>query len=382
MSTRFYALPVEQTQWDVASGSTTIFNWEYDEGRDRLLNLYEKGKDKQWNAQTRIDWSIDLDPGSPENAPDEQIAIYGSDIWEALDEAGRKELRHHMVSWLNSQFLHGEQGALICSAKIVQTVPDIDSKFYAATQVMDEARHVEMYSKYLREKIELAYPINKSLQALLDQVIADERWDMTYLGMQVIIEGLALAAFALIRDYSQEPLAKAINTYVMQDEARHVAFGRLALKDYYPELTQAERDEREEFVVEASYLMRDRIRGVEVWERLGFDVRRCMEFVEDSEMMGVFRKMLFSRIVPTVKDIGLWGAKVQKAYEEMGVISFSDMNPEELIAQDEDHARKLDETRGLPEEAEAAASLAGVDRERAMEVEQTIRAGTDGPGQA
>ena len=116
--------------------------------------------------------------------------------------------------------------------------------------------------------------------------------------------------------------------------------------------------------------------------RLGFDVRRCMEFVEDSEMMGVFRKMLFSRIVPTVKDIGLWGAKVQKAYEEMGVISFSDMNPEELIAQDEDHARKLDETRGLPEEAEAAASLAGVDRERAMEVEQTIRAGTDGPGQA
>ena len=172
MSTRFYALPVDQTQWAVSSGATTIFNWEYDEGRDRLLNLYEKGKNKQWNAQTRIDWSIDVDPGSAENAPDEQIAIYGSDIWEALDEKGREELRHHMVSWLNSQFLHGEQGALICSAKIVQTVPDIDSKFYAATQVMDEARHVEMYSKYLREKIELAYPINRQLQALLDQVIA------------------------------------------------------------------------------------------------------------------------------------------------------------------------------------------------------------------
>jgi hypothetical protein len=202
MSTRFYALPVDQTQWAVASGATTIFNWEYDEARDRLLNLYEKGKDKQWNAQTRLDWSIDVDPGSPENAPDEQIAIYGSDIWEALDDKGRRELRHHMTSWLNSQFLHGEQGALICASKIVQTVPDIDSKFYAATQVMDEARHVEMYSKYLREKIELAYPINPSLQALLDQVIQDERWDMTYLGMQVIIEGLALAAFALIRDYS------------------------------------------------------------------------------------------------------------------------------------------------------------------------------------
>src|SRR2546423_5052561 len=163
----------------------------------------------------------------------------------------------------------------------------------------------------------------------------------------------------------------------MRDEARHVAFGRLALRDYYPELTDPERAEREEFVVEASYLMRDRIRGVEVWERLGFDVRRCMEFVEDSEMMGVFRRMLFSRIVPTVKDIGLWGPKVQKAYEEMGVISFSDLNAEEMIAQDEDVARKLDESRGLSEEAEAAAALAGVDQARAMEVQETIRAGAE-----
>jgi hypothetical protein len=156
-----------------------------------------------------------------------------------------------------------------------------------------------------------------------------------------------------------------------------VAFGRLALKDYYPELTQAEREEREEFVVEASYLMRDRIRGVEVWDRMGFDVDECMAYVEDSEMMEVFRKMLFSRIVPTVKDIGLWGSKVQKAYEDMGVISFSDLDPEELIAQDEDHARKLDASRGLSEEAEAAATLAGVDQARALEVQQTIQSGAN-----
>src|SRR6059036_2853135 len=150
---------------------------------------------------------------------------------------------------------------------------------------MDEARHVEMYSKYLREKIELAYPINKNLQALLNEVIADERWDMTYLGMQVIIEGLALAAFALIRDYSTEPLAKAVNTYVMQDEARHVAFGRLALRDFYPQLTQAERDEREEFVVEASYLLRDRFLAEEVWSTLGLPVKECMEYVNNAQLM-------------------------------------------------------------------------------------------------
>ncbi|HEX9822818.1 MAG TPA: ferritin-like domain-containing protein [Actinomycetota bacterium] len=373
MSTRHYTLPIDLTLWEVPSGSTTIFNWEYDEGRDQLLTLYEKGKERQWNAQTRLDWSVDVDPGSPENVPDYYIPIYGSDMWDKLDEQERAELRHHMGAWMNSQFLHGEQGALICASKIVQTVPDVDSKFYAATQVMDEARHVEMYAKYVKEKLELAYPINENLKALLNEVIADERWDMTYLGMQVIIEGLALAAFALIRDFSEEPLAKAINTYVMQDEARHVAFGRLALRDFYPQVTQAERDEREEFVVEACYLMRDRFQAAEVWEHLGLDVKRCIEFVEGSELMGEFRKMLFSRIVPTVKDIGLWGPKVRKAYEDMGVMQFQDEDPDALSAQDEALARKLD--GGLSEEAAAAAKLSGVDANRALEVQQTIQAG-------
>ena len=380
MSIRHYTLPVEETKWEVPSGNTTIFNWEYDESRDRLLTLYEKGKEKQWNAQTRLDWSIEVDPGSESNSPDHYIPIYGSDMWEALDEKGKTEVRHHIGSWMNSQFLHGEQGALICASKIVQTVPDMDSKFYAATQVMDEARHVEMYGQYVRDKIELAYPINEHLKALLNDVIEDKRWDMTYLGMQVVIEGLALAAFSLIRDFSEEPLAKAINTYVMQDEARHVAFGRLALKDFYPELTQVERDEREEFVVEACYLMRDRFQAKEVWERLGFDVKRCLDFTEQSDMMNEFRKMLFSRIVPTVKDIGLWGPKIRKAYEDMGVIQFQDMDPDSLSAEDEAMARKLDTSHGLTSEQEASAKLAGVDPQRALEVQETIRLGAEADG--
>ncbi len=379
MSTRRYTLPVDQTKWEVPSGNVTIFNWEYDHARDRLLNLYEKGKEKQWNAQTRLDWSIEVDPTTDTAVPDYCIPIYGSEIWERLSEEERGQVRHHMGAWMNSNFLHGEQGALICASKVVQTVPDIDSKFYAATQVMDEARHVEMYSQYVRDKLELAYPINKDLKALLDRVISDERWDMTYLGMQVVIEGLALAAFSLIRDFSSEPLAQAINTYVMQDEARHVAFGRLALRDYYPQLSQAERDEREEFVVEACYLMRDRFQAHEVWEHLDLDLKRCMEYVERSEMMGDFRKMLFSRIVPTVKDIGLWGPKVRKAYEDMGVLDFQDVDPDDLQADDEQSARKLDTGGGLSPEDAAAARLVGVDPMRALEVQETIRLGADEP---
>jgi hypothetical protein len=278
-----------------------------------------------------------------------------------------------MGAWLNSQFLHGEQGALICASKIVQTVPDIDAKFYAATQVMDEARHVETYSRYLQEKVEMAYPINAHLKTLLNDVIGDSRWDMTYLGMQVLIEGLALAAFSMIRDYFTEPLANAINTYVMQDEARHVAFGRLALREYYPQLTESERTEREEFVVYASYLMRDRFLAEEVWENVGLERDECIRYVETSEMMSIFRKMLFSRIVPTVKDLGLFGEKVRNAFEAMGVIEFQDVDPDDLAAADEQIARDLDVRRALLTEEEAAtASLAGIDPARAMEVKTTI----------
>src|ERR1700687_5511607 len=194
-------------------------------------------------------------------------------------------LRRHFQSWRLSQFLHGEQGALICTAKIVQQVPSVDAKFYAATQVMDEARHVETYSRLLHEKFELAYPITPGLKTLLEQTISDRRWDMTYLGMQILIEGLALAAFQRIRDTAKNPLAAAVNAYVMQDEARHGALGRLALRDYYPNLSDGERDEREQFVVEACYHMRDRFNQREVWETLGPPVEECIQATINSEQM-------------------------------------------------------------------------------------------------
>jgi hypothetical protein len=245
--------------------------------------------------------------------------------------------------------MHGEQGALIATAKIVQSVPDLDSKFYAATQVMDEARHVEAYSRLLHEKFELAYPITPGLKALLENGLSDNRWDMTYLTMQVLIEGLALAAFQRLRDFAGNPLAAAVNAYVMQDEARHVAFGRLALRDYYPELSDAERDEREGFVVEACYHMRDRFNQWEVWERLGLPAQECVDVLMASDGMKQFRTRLFSRIVPTVKDIGLWGPRVRKAFEEMGVLSFAETDAQAMLDDDNRVADAFDAKKRVAE---------------------------------
>lgn len=349
-----YVRPMESMEWKLGQAYDTTFRWEYQDGRDKLLNLYEKGKRLQWNASERIDWSAELDPENPAQLPDEVLPIYGSDIWARMSKAERATLRHHFQAWQLSQFLHGEQGALVCTAKIVQQVPSMDAKFYASTQVIDEARHVEAYSRLLHEKYELVYPINPHLAKLLEQTLSDSRWDFTYLGMQVLIEGVALAAFSLIRDTSQNPLAASVTAYVMQDEARHVAFGRMALRDYYPQLTQKERDEREEFVVEGCYLLRDRFLGEEVWEALGLPVAECVEYTDRSELMRAYRSSLFTRIVPTVKDIGLWGPRVTRAYADMGVIGFENADVEALGANDEEIATGLDRRREIARVAEAA----------------------------
>jgi hypothetical protein len=224
--------------------------------------------------------------------------------------------------------MHGEQGALLCTAKIVETVPWIDAKYYAATQVVDEARHVEVFAKYLDTKLTGYYPINAHLGMLLDDIIEDSRWDMTYLGMQIMVEGLALAAFGFMHMMTEEPLLKQLLRYVMSDEARHVAFGVLSLKEYYGELTDAELRERQEFAFEAAVRMRDRFLQQEVWDRMGVDKKKVMKLMlEIPPDQQVFQQMLFSKIVPNCKKLGLLDASggwLRKRFEEIGVIQFED----------------------------------------------------------
>jgi len=252
-------------------------------------------------------------------------------------------------NWSLSQFMHGEQGALVCTAKIVETVPSIDAKYYAATQVMDEARHVEVFAKYLQTKCRGTYPINAHLRMLLDDIISDSRWDMTYLGMQIMVEGLALAAFGMAYQTTQEPLFKQLLRYVMSDEARHVAFGVLSLKEYYEGLSDAEMMDRQEFAFEAAVRMRDRFLQQEVWERLGVDVKEAIRtFNVGDKNEDPFQQLLFSKIVPNCKKLGLLDANggwLRKKFDVLGVTQFEDWTDTgeeylefDAVAQDRDAA--------------------------------------------
>ena len=312
----------------IATTCPTAWTRAYAPDDVRLRALYEKAKHEQWEAGTDLDWTVDVDP-ERENFPDMQIPIFGTDLWRGLDAHGVAELRRHSTAWMLSQFLHGEQGALLASSQVVDTVPWIDAKLYGATQVMDEARHVEVYERYLREKIELTYPVNAELRALLDEILRDPHWDLKYLGMQILVEGLALAAFQFVHAFSTEPLLKDITRHVMRDEARHVAFGVLSLSRYYAtELSEADRTARAEFVFEACRLMRDRFLQREVWETLGFPVERCLDLTLTSHAMREFRQMLFSRIVPNVKRLGLLTPWLRERFAELGLLAFEAGQPD------------------------------------------------------
>ena len=314
----------------VPSAYDVQFTWDYAKGeRPSLTKLYEKAKTSQWNAETDIDWSIggqiDLarDPSNPLNT----LGYTDEGVFGRLSDEQRATMGHAGMAWTLSQFMHGEQGALVCTAKIVESVPWIDAKYYAATQVMDEARHVEVYSRYLREKLEWEFPINVHLRDLLDAVVSDPRWDFTYLGMQIMVEGLALAAFGFQYQLSPDPLLKQITRYVMADEARHVAFGVLSLKEAYTQLSAAEIRERQEFCYDAALRMRDRFLSQEVWEAMDLPVKECSEIMLHNGMQIEFRKVLFSKIVPNLKKLGLLDAGdgwLRAKFADLDVLQFED----------------------------------------------------------
>jgi hypothetical protein len=297
------------------------YTWGYQETRQKLRDLYDKSVRAQWISDDVLPWNTDVDLGRP-MGPENLQPLFGSDIHARLTEAERRNLNTEVFSWTLSQFMHGEQGALLATAQLVDSVDNIDSKLYAASQVMDEARHVDVYNRYVHTKIGFSYPINPHLKTLLDLILKDSRWDMKFLGMQIMVEGLALAAFGMIRTNTEEPLLKELTSYVMGDEARHVAFGILSLRDYYREMPEAERREREDFVFEAARLMRDRFLFQEVWEKVGLPAKECMDIALNNTGQVMFRQMLFAKIVPAIKKMDLLSDRQRQRFADLGILHF------------------------------------------------------------
>ncbi len=297
------------------------YTWGYTETREKLRDLYDKAVRAQWISDDVLPWNTDVDLERP-MGPEQLMPLFGSDLYNRMTDKEKRNLNIDTFSWTLSQFLHGEQGALLATAQLVDSVQDLDSKLYAASQVVDEARHVDVYNRYVHTKIGFSYPCNPHLKTLLDMILKDSRWDMKFLGMQIMVEGLALAAFGMIRANTQEPLLKELTAYVMGDEARHVAFGVLSLRDYYRDQPDSVKREREDFVYEAARLMRDRFLFQEVWEKNGLPTKQCMEIALHNQGQVMFRQMLFAKIVPAIKKMDLLSDRQRERFSELGILQF------------------------------------------------------------
>ena len=212
---------------------TGAYNWDYTVADNRIKKLYELGKELNWNGSIDLNWEYTHPANERLVQADEDFPTRLLKHMKLLSEEEKIEFDRHDAAELLSQFLHGEQGALLVASQLTSCAPTYNAKLYAASQTFDEARHVEVFNRYLQEKIGMHYPINKNLKLLLDKILTDERWDLKFIGMQIVIEGLALAAFQMLKGLSKDPLLTQLLHYVIRDEARHVTFGINYLRRLY-----------------------------------------------------------------------------------------------------------------------------------------------------
>ena len=311
---------------------TGSYNWDYRVADDRIQRLYELGKTLNWNGSLDVHW--DQTPDWHEQTPvkpdfiDEFLANAdwnGYPPFDAFSTERKLEFFKHDNAWSLSQFLHGEQGALLVASQLASCAPSFNAKLYAASQTFDEARHVEVFNRYLQTKLGLSYPVNQGLKSLLDKILTDERWDLKFIGMQIVLEGLALAAFHIAMNDTDDPVLKELLYLVIRDEARHVTFGVNYLEEFVATLSEEEKEDRAQFAYEACIVSRDRLIPTDVYRHFGWDVEETRQVLVERGLNADFLNMLYARIIPNLARIGLLTEKIRPKFEEMGVLNFENL---------------------------------------------------------
>jgi P-aminobenzoate N-oxygenase AurF len=314
-------------QWAVTTTFDSVLTWNYEVVHQELRELYEKAKREQWNVSVDVDWSPAVEPESElllDHENPHVALLQGSDVWRKMTPKERSALRYETLAWNLSQFLHGEQLAIFVAGQLAAAVPWIDAKLYGSTQVVDEARHAEVFSRYLREKIGKAYPLTDSTYPIFNTILSESRWDFKYLGLQVVLEGLAMGLFSRMYQAAREPILRRVLKLVMQDESRHFAFGNLSLRRFYDDMPDKERREREDFAYEVCACMRGRVFPVEAWQALGLPVEACLAATREGARRSGAQKSAFNRVVPALKAVGLLSARIRPHYADMGLLKYED----------------------------------------------------------
>jgi len=331
-----------------------VYNWNYEPEIDQLRTLYANALERQWIAVRDLDWEREIDQEAFSRSVSlAGIPIQQTDFWQGLEPDLRWAVSRRTSAFMLSNFLHGEQGALMVAAQLVNAVPHMDGKFYAATQTLDEARHVEVFAAYIR-KLDVVNPIMPSLKGLLDETLGRESWMHKAVGMQIVIEGLALYVFREMRNTTEEPLLKQLLTYVSRDEARHTGYGIKYLSHVLGELSAEQIAELEDFAFEAARKLVDSRQGptmrrsvLEIWREEGLDPEYALgELAREREKLDATRGgaagPIRGFVIPTLRSIGLFSPRIEGHFREMFAANFG-----------EERARRMNLGGELPSDLDA-----------------------------
>jgi hypothetical protein len=324
------------------SPHATTFTWDYPRAQPEVERLTRAARKAPWDPDTHLDWSIEVDPFDAERElfREEDLPLFEVPSYRTLPPRERALQRKELLAWMMSQFLHGEQGALFVACHLTEQLDWLDGKLYGATQVADEGKHVEVFDRYLTRKLGRRWVVNDNLYVVLDALMHDGRWDLKFLGMQILVEGLALGAFGTMRNSTKEPLLRELLRYVITDEARHVHFGVVALADHYATMPAAEKREREDWAFEMCLLLRNRFLAHEFYDEYwahAMSRRSWDELILGSGFMARFRATLFRRIIPNLKRIHLLPDRLRPHYAAIGLLEHEhekaapDLHVDELV---------------------------------------------------
>ncbi len=317
------------------------WTFQYALSADKVEDLYKRAKQNQWDADELLPWNTPVDPSKP-LINDRSDVYHQMPFFSKLSKSQRETFTAHSTAQLLSQFLHGEQGALMTAACVTHSVPDATAKLYAATQTMDEARHVEVYARYC-DKIAMIYPMSPWLKALIDATLKSDRYEKVMIGMNMIVEGLALGAFNNMYRTTQCELLKKITFNVMRDESRHVSFGHAYLGPVIAKLNEADREDLADFAFQAvsilvnsgtSSTIANRVDPgfMEVLANSEIDPDDFFKGLKEAEDAGITQELPPGQIhsvkdlmMPALARVGLLTFPVRKKYEEAGIPIFEDL---------------------------------------------------------
>ena len=307
----------------------TLWQRSYTVDAPDLRGLYEKAKRDQWNASRDINWEtpLDLDKGI---FADELIDGYGSDALAHLDAKTLARLNVEFSCWRISQLLHGEEGAMLACSQLVDMVPGNDAKFFQSTQVVDEARHTEVLSRYLLEKCGgRVYPITGNIKTLFDYILGQGKWFIKTVGLQLLAETFAVSLFRMLMESAKDPLLRDICKRILADESRHMGFSILSLPDEIRGLSAGDLHELEDFTHEALMLIMKGQFPQEAYEAVGMNaadiesIRKARKEIARGSEYALFRKLfrreMHQTVVTNMKKVGLLNPRTTAMMQEMGI---------------------------------------------------------------